>query len=184
MLVPVDPLDVDRLAVDEQLPVRQLNFSETEFALFDFYDISAVVLESQQHLIKIRRLCRPFVRIAHRRLHSYIDPLINRDPADIFCHQWIRSNDHAVCVKKCDLKAVCPCCCGSIVLQVHIDIKRCIGITAVHITSHKEVSHMNRWRREKIHITIDAAQSPHVLIFKITAVGPSINLSSEHICAS
>ncbi len=56
-----------------------------------------------------------------------------------------------------------------------------VGVAVVEIGSNEEITYMNLWSSEEVHVSVDTAEPPHVLVFKIAAVRPSIGFDGECI---
>ena len=64
----VHPLDEHGLPVHQKLAVLDFDFPESHFYGYDFAD-GAAVLQCDHEGVKVRSLCRPFMRVLHRHGH-------------------------------------------------------------------------------------------------------------------
>ncbi len=59
--------------------------------------------------------------------------------------------------------------------------KSSIPVLVVKVGSNEEITYVDLWRSEEVDVSVDTAEPPHVLVFKITSVGPAVDFDGECI---
>ena len=69
------------------------------------------------------------------------------------------------------------------VAYLDVSLDRCFPVVLARRGLDPVVRYVNEWAHPHLHGAEDAAQSPHVLTFEITAVAPSVHLHSQAVLA-
>ncbi len=181
VLVPVDALEQDRLAVDAKRPVLNLHLAEADPAAHHLDRRAGRVAQRQQHGIQRRRLVRPQRRGRDPaaqfdlRLTAWADlsGLAQRFIEDHVARRVIKLHRHGVPLVRDRTQ----------VPHLRLDDQRGVAVLRVQFRADPKVAYMHGGRGHQPHTAIDAAHPPEVLVFQIRTVGPAQHPHRQHVLA-
>ncbi len=115
---------------------------------------------------------RPFPRVFNFLLELSHNLVISLDCCEIF-RQRLTEYRSAISVKEVYLYAATFDGFVRVVSNLYPSFQVRIVVLVVEIRHDEEVFDVNVRCAEEVDITVDAAQSPHVLVFKVAPVAPS-----------
>ena len=175
----VNALDVDRLAVHQELAALHLGGAEADVTRNHLEDAPAAVAQRDQKLVEIRNLGGPFLGVRHGLLevernlaaagrgHRHGRQRGRLGPIRVIEHRFHRG---AGC-----LRAIVP--------HLHVQLQRGVAILPVERRGDPEIADMQFRNREQEDLPEDAAESPEVLVLEIGPVGEAVHLGRQHVLA-
>ena len=181
VLVPVHASEQNRHAVDVYLPVFDLDLPEADLAALDFQNVAGRVLQRDQQCVQVGIFIRPLLWIGYSPLQVQRGLLSCAD-RNLRHH---RLGEHGLPVGVVEhrfhtrarriLLAVVPDLCP--------DFERGITIGFIEIRPDPKIAHVHTGRGEQVHIPVDAAQPPIVLVFQIAAIRPAVHAHRQRVLA-
>ena len=188
VLMTVDAEELNGLSVNKELAVFDFNFAETNPAAFDLDDLTVIVLEGKDESVEVGRFGGPLMGISEFCLEqceldiASLRIPFTTDGQDISDHRFIQ-NRYCFLVVELGLDGPSLEILAAVVGDFGTDHHSGIDVAVVEVCLNKEIKDMDLWSSKEVDVSIDTAEPPHVLVFKITAVGPAVDFDGECIFA-
>ncbi|CCY64304.1 putative uncharacterized protein [Prevotella sp. CAG:1124] len=197
-LVTVHSAEAGRHAVDEEAAVLYFKAAESDFCLHLLYLVALIVDQGQLQCVEVRRLCRPFQRVLNRSFEPSVGGVTTLRVACVHDFALVVEVQHgdgilfqnavehgfAVGVVQLCLYVITLAALSFDNRQFGMDYESCVAIVVVKQRAHAEVTNAD-WRRGvKIYAAVYSGEAPHVLVFKVTAVGILQNFQCYEVLAA
>ena len=174
-LVAVHPADLDRLAIDPQVPILNFYPPEPHLLAEAFQHVSLGAGEGQLQTVKDRCFRGPgfypayvgFESDCFYRINGCLFLQVQKSPPAFF---------------KLDLYAVFPGI-PLPVQKIHIQVQGAAAVAVIQVCLHKKISDAYLGRRVEIDIPFQPADPPGILTFQIGTVGKTVDLDRYFIPA-
>ena len=173
VLMAIDALDQNRLAIDQVPPALDFDLPESDVLRDRLDDSARSIFGGHEQAIEVRILGRPLMNVRDGN-----GQLGGRLAAGTDFH-GLRVNSISVGAtrqRRCNRHL-----CGFVrgVRHLGFDLQRSVPIGLVEIGVDFEIAHVHVCGRPEVHVAIDAAHAPHVLIFQKRAVAEPVNLDGQ-----
>ena len=174
MVVAVHTTQFHTLPVNLQHFAHNLHFLHAQMIVEMFCHTPLSIRQFHTEGVEVRLFCRPQLRLFHVKGQPHLRGVASRKALGSTCQFLPIHLQHSLHILHPFLSAVAKADVGT-----HLSTLVVIGRNG----SHPIVGNVNQWAHPQLHLTEDAAESPHVLAFQITAVTPAIHLHSKSVLA-
>ena len=181
-LVPIDAVKADRLAVQQEAAVPDLDLAEADARALGFNQSAAGVFERQHERVEVRSLRRPLPGGGDLRFEERPAPGVGLAQDDIRTDAQ-RFLEHRPPVGVEQLGFDGPAFRAAAVedSKPRADLQRGVPVLVVEIRAHAEIDDVDGGRREQVDVTVDAAQAPGVLVLEVAGIRPPEDLCGEEV---
>ena len=179
-LVPVDALELDGRAVEQEPAVPHLHGAEAHVHALDLGRVAHVVLQQEQEGVEVRRLGGPGLHARHvdRQLHAL---LVARVDADVL---GARGADARALVVQVGVEFVIGYAVRlAVVVDPGADVQAAGRAAVEELRAGHGVAHVDLGQRQQVDVPQDSGHAPLVLVLQVGAVRQAVDLQREQVGA-
>ena len=175
MLVDIDALELDRLAVHEEKIAPELEPAESDIERNHFGDLS-VAAQGDEEAVEVRSLGRPFQHIGYSGIEADFSTGVRS------CGTVSRTAAYHIACRIDELIAeIEVCACIGIILYQCLKTEDAVSVILIQTGDHGEVLNLELRLGPEEDIALDTADPPEILAFEIGTRTPAVNLYYQFV---
>ena len=175
MLVDIDALELDRLAVHEEKIAPELEPAESDIERNHFGDLS-VAAQGDEEAVEVRSLGRPFQHIGYSGIEADFSTGVRP------CGTVSRTAAYHIACRIDELIAeIEVCACIGIILYQCLKTEDAVSVILIQTGDHGEVLNLELRLGPEEDIALDTADPPEILAFEIGTRTPAVNLYYQFV---